>query len=204
MTVVPLLRYMHGLRLDFFEAAATLGEKEFRRDQGVSLGSYRNLFVHLAYVEEHHVTQFAEGRPTRWPPFDEQISTERYRSIDEVRQRIAEVTALAESKYRKWESPRALTQKVFWVRMGQPIRLTREEALAQCLCEHLLHLGEVEAMLWRRDVEPPTTLWIDRAILKGKPPAPPPVPVMRRIERLRRRQGGTAKRPKPRPRHRSR
>jgi uncharacterized damage-inducible protein DinB len=185
VNIVKLLRFVHGLRSDFFEAAATLGWEEFTRDQGVSLGSYRNLFLHLAYVEEHHITQFCEGRPTPWPSFARQVSSRRYRNIDEVRRRLEEVTALAEDRLREWDTPRGLAKTVCWVRLGHPIKVTRETALTQCTTEHLLHLGEVEAMLWQHGIEPPTTLWIDREVLHGKPPAPPPVPIMKKVTRQR-------------------
>ena len=179
------MRFVHGLRSDFFEAAATLGWKECTRDQGVSLRSYRDLFLHLAYVEEHHVTQFCEGHPTRWPSFASQVSKRRYRDIDSVRKRLEEVTSLAEVRFREWDTPRGLAKRVCWVRMGHSLRVTRETALAQCATEHLLHLGEVEAMLWQHEIEPPTTLWIDREVLDGKPPAPPPVQIMKKVARQR-------------------
>lgn len=191
--VIALLRFVHRLRADFFEASATLGWTEFTRDRGVSLGSFRNLFVHLAYVEEHHVTQFCEGKATRWPTFARQISTRRYRDLESVRTRLAEVTALAEDRFRAWDSPRELGRVVRWVRLGHPLNVTRDAALMQCATEHLLHLGEVEAMLWQLDVEPPTTLWIDREVLHGRPPAPPPVAVLRTAERLRAARERTAR-----------
>ncbi len=181
--VLDLLRYVHALRSDFFEASATLGWTGFAKDRGVSLGSFRNLFLHLAYVEEHHVTQFCEGKATVWPYVSEQVSRRRYRTFDEVRERLRSVAALAEERFGVWDNERALGQEVAWVRLGHPIRLAREQALTQCTTEHLLHLGEIEAMLWQADIEPPTTLWIDRMVLHGRPPAPPPVRVLRRIRR---------------------
>ncbi len=53
-----------------------------------------------------------------------------------------------------------------------PLRLSRDSALAQCVTEQLLHLGEVEAMLWQMDVEPPSTFWILRRVLRGQWPPP--------------------------------
>ena len=185
VTVIGLMGFVHELRSDFFEAAATLGEREFVRDQGVSLGSYRNIFLHLAYVEEHHVTQFCEGRATVWPPFSRQVSNRRFRGIASVRERLAAVTDLATERYRAWDTPKGRGATVRWVRLGHPVRLSRENALAQCVTEQLLHLGEIEAMLWQHDIEPPTTFWIDRWVLRGRPPAPPPVPVLRKVARLR-------------------
>lgn len=183
--VLRLLRFVHGLRDDFFEAAATLGWKEFTRDQGVSMGSYRNVFLHLASVEEQHVSKFCEGIAAPWPSWSSEVSPRRHRDIESVRRRLAQVTALADERMPRWDSPRELARRVPWVRRGTPLRISREAALTQCVTEHLLHLGEVEAMLWQRNVAPPTTLWIDREVLHGRPPAPPPVPVMRRVLRER-------------------
>lgn len=181
VNVIGLLRFVHQLRGDFFETAATLGWREFTRDRGVSLGSFRNVFLHLAYVEEHHITQFCEGRPKRWPTFSSQVDRRKYRDMESVRERLRQVTRLAEERLTAWDTGRALAKTVCWVRLGHPFRLTREEALTQCTTEHLLHLGEVEAMLWQSHVEPPTTLWIDRMVLVGCPPAPPPIPILQKI-----------------------
>lgn len=186
--VVRLLRFIHGLRADFFEAAATLGWREFAKDRGVSLGSFRNVFLHLAYVEEHHVRYFAAGIPKRWPTFATQVSNRRYRTIDAVRRRLEAVTELSERRLRRWDSPTGLRKRVVWVRLGHPLKVSRETALTQCTTEHLLHLGEIEALLWQRGIEPPTTLWIDREVLHGAPPAPPPVPIMGEIARGRERR----------------
>lgn len=181
--VISLLQFVHQLRGDFFEAAATLGWRSFAQDRGVSLGSFRDVFLHLAYVEEHHFTQFLEGRATRWPTFASQVDHRRYRDLSSVRERLREVTQLSEDRLAEWDNDRALRKKVWWVRLGHRIRVTRETALMQCTTEHLLHLGEIEALLWQSRVEPPTTLWIDRMVLDGRPPAPPPGALMRRIAR---------------------
>ena len=133
-------------------------------------------------MEEHHVTQFCEGHATRWPTFARQVSKRRYRDIDSIRRRL-EVTGLAEARFREWDTSPGLAKNVCWVRLGHPLRLTRESALTQCATEHLLHLGEVEAMLWQHGIEPPTTLLIDREVLHGRPQAPPPVPIMRKVAR---------------------
>jgi uncharacterized damage-inducible protein DinB len=178
--VVELMRFVHDVRGEFFETAAALGWKEFTKDRGVSMNSFRNLFLHLAYVEEHHVRYFCQGTAKAWPYFYTQVSPRRYRTIDAVRERLRDVTALADRYLALWDSDRELRRVVRWVRLRHPLRVTREMALAQCLTEQLLHLGEVEAMLWQLDVSPPTTLWIDRVVLHGRSPAPPPVRSMKK------------------------
>ena len=182
--VVSLMEFVHELRGEFFETAAALGPKEFNRDRGVSLSSFRNLFLHLAYVEEHHVRFFCQGRAKVWPQFSEQISKRKYPTTESVRERLRSVTRLSEGYLAKWNNDRELQKVVRWVRLGHPLKVTRETALAQCVTEQLLHLGEVEAMLWQLDVEPPTTLWIDRIFLRGRPPAPPPVRSMEKAAML--------------------
>jgi uncharacterized damage-inducible protein DinB len=173
VTTIDLMDFVHELREEFFECAAQLGWKEFSKNREVSMLSFRDLFLHLAYVEEQHVTQFCENRPTPWMPEVMRIPTDRYRSIAAVRKRLKEVRAMGDRRFRTWNSASELAKPAVWVASKKyPIVLTRDSALAQCLTEHLLHLGEVEAMLWQLDVEPPTTFWISRRVLHGKWPPP--------------------------------
>ena len=173
VSTIDLMEFVHDVRSDFFECAAKLGWKEFAKDRGVSMHSFRNIFLHLAYVEEQHVTEFCENRSTPWMPEVMRIPTDRYRTIPAVRRRLREVRAMGDRRFRRWNSPDELSKPAVWVAAKKyPLRLTRDSALAQCLTEHLLHLGEVEAMLWQLDVEPPTTFWIDRRVLRGRWPPP--------------------------------
>jgi len=173
VTTIDLMDFVHELREDFFERAANLGWREFTRDRGVSMLSFRDIFLHLAYVEEQHVTEFCEGRPTPWMPEVMNIPKDRYRSIAAVRRRLRAVRAMGDRRFKAWNTREELEKPAVWVAQGKyPLRLSRDSALAQCLTEHLLHLGEVEAMLWQLDVEPPTTFWIHRRVLHGKWPPP--------------------------------
>ena len=173
VTTIDLMDFVHELRGDFFECAAKLGWKEFTKDRGTSMLSFRDVFLHLAYVEEQHVTEFCENRPTPWMREVMKIPKDRYRSIPEVRKRLREVRAMGDVRFKKWNSEEELAKPAVWVASRKyPLRLSRDSALAQCVTEHLLHLGEVEAMLWQLDIEPPTTFWIDRRVLYGKWPPP--------------------------------
>jgi uncharacterized damage-inducible protein DinB len=173
VTTIDLMDFVHELREEFFERAAKLGWKEFSKDRGVSMRSFRDLFLHLSYVEEQHVTQFCEGKATRWMPEVMKIPQDRFLSIAAVRKRLREVRAMGDRRFKKWNTRKELEKPAVWVVSGKyPLRLSRDSALAQCLTEHLLHLGEVEAMLWQMDVEPPSTMWIARRVLHGKWPPP--------------------------------
>ena len=173
VSTIDLMDFVHELREDFFECAAKLGWREFTRDRGVSMLSFRDLFLHLAYVEEQHVTEFCEGRATPWMKEVMRIPKDRFTSLAAVRKRLQEVTALADRRFARWNTPEELAKPAVWVASEQyPLRLSRDSALAQCLTEHLLHLGEVEAMLWQMDIEPPSTFWIERRVLHGRWPPP--------------------------------
>jgi uncharacterized damage-inducible protein DinB len=173
VSTIDLMDFVHELRQDFFECAAQLGWKEFSKDRGVSMHSFRNVFLHLAYVEEQHVTEFCEGRPTPWMPEVMNIPQDEYLTIASVRRRLREVRAMGDRRFKTWNTPEELSKPAVWVASKKyPLRLSRDSALAQCLTEHLLHLGEVEAMLWQMDIEPPSTFWIMRRVLRGKWPPP--------------------------------
>jgi uncharacterized damage-inducible protein DinB len=173
VSTIDLMDFVHELREEFFERAAKLGWKEFTKNREVSMLSFRDIFLHLAYVEEQHVTQFCEARATPWMSEVMEIPKDRYRSIAEVRKRLREVRAMGDQRFKTWNTPAQLRKPAVWVASRRyPIRLTRDSALAQCVTEHLLHLGEVEAMLWQLDIAPPTTFWIARRVLRGKWPPP--------------------------------
>lgn len=173
VSTIDLMEFIHGLRSDFFECSAKLGWKEFAKDRGVSMHSFRDLFLHLSYVEEQHVTEFCEGRATPWMPEVMMIPRDRYLTIASVRKRLQEVTAMGHVRFKKWNTPQELARPAAWVISKRyPLSMTRDLALAQCVTEHLLHLGEVEAMLWQMDVEPPDMFWITRGFLHGKWPPP--------------------------------
>jgi uncharacterized damage-inducible protein DinB len=216
VTTIDLMDFVHELREDFFECAAKLGWEEFTKDRGVSMLSFRDIFLHLAYVEEQHVTEFCEGRPTPWMPEVMKIPQDRYLNLAAVRTRLRQVRAMGDRRFKKWNTPEELEKPAVWVAGRQyPLRLSRDSALAQCLTEHLMHLGEVEAMLWQLDVEPPTTMWIDRRVLRGMWPPPKsalysgrvlprPAATRQAVSRTRRSGAKAPKRPRPRKRLRSR
>ena len=173
VTTIDLMDFVHELREEFFECAAKLGWKEFTKDRGVSMLSFRDVFLHLAYVEEQHVTEFCEGRPTRWMPEVMQIPKDRFLTIAAVRKRLRDVRRMGDQRFKRWNTPEELAKPAVWVASRKyPLRLSRDSALAQCVTEQLLHLGEVEAMLWQLDIEPPSTFWIARRVLHGKWPPP--------------------------------
>jgi uncharacterized damage-inducible protein DinB len=201
VSTIDLMDFVHELRQDFFECAAKLGWAEFTRDRGVSMRSFRDIFLHLAYVEEQHVTRFCENRVIAWMPEVMAIPRDQFTSIAAVRKRLREVATMGNVRFQKWNSPKELAKPAVWVASRRyPLRLSRDSALAQCLTEHLLHLGEVEAMLWQLDVEPPTTFWIDRRVLRGKWPPPRSALVegktMDELARSRRPNATTTVRPK--------
>ncbi len=48
VSTIDLIGFVDKLRQDFFECAAKLGWKEFTKDRGVSMLSFRDIFLHLA------------------------------------------------------------------------------------------------------------------------------------------------------------
>ncbi len=197
VTTIDLMDFVHELREEFFECAAGLGWEEFSKDRGTSMLSFRDVFLHLAYVEEQHVTEFCEGRPTPWMAEVMKIPKDRFLTIEAVRERLQKVRAMGDERFPGWNTPEELAKPAVWVASKKyPLKLTRDSALAQCLTEHLLHLGEVEAMLWQMDVEPPSTFWIMRRVLRGKWPPPKELLYMGKV------LGGERKAPRRTPRDR--
>lgn len=137
---------------------------------------------------------FCEGRATPWPDSVMRIPKAQYADIASVRRRLADVTSIGDRQFKKWDHPSALRKKVVWVAERYPLRVRRDTALMQCATEQLLHLGEVEAMLWQLDAVPPTTFWIERMFLHGRWPPPRSLLVTGSQGRRRYSRAGTARR----------
>ncbi len=108
VSTIDLMDFVHELRQDFFECPTKLGWKEFTKDRGVSMRSFRDVFLHLAYIEEQHVKEFCENRATPWMAEVMEIPKDRHLSIPSVRRRLKEVTAMGDVRFREWNTPEQL------------------------------------------------------------------------------------------------
>jgi uncharacterized damage-inducible protein DinB len=81
--------------------------------------------------------------------------------MDSIRKRTREVESKTKAYVAKLK-PDELERKLELPRKGKPSTFVRvEDVLAHTALENIHHFGELIALLWQMDMEPPHLGWID-------------------------------------------
>lgn len=151
-----LLEYSQSLRNRYLEQLAKLPWEEVVESRGASFDSLRNVFLHTVDAEDRLVNYVIAGRTKDWVS----RSPEEFHDMDSLRKRAGAVESKTEAYLAKM-TPAELERKVEFSRPGTPPMLVRvEDILIHAALENIHHFGELIALLWQIDVEPPHMGWI--------------------------------------------
>ena len=151
-----LLEYSHALRNRYLEQFATLPWEEVAKSRGASFDSLRNILLHTIDAEDRMVNYAIPGHLKDWVS----RSPEDFQDMASVRKRMKEVESKTNAYVAKI-TPAELGRKVDYSRPGMPPLTVRvEDILIHVALESIHHFGELIALLWQIDVEPPHMGWI--------------------------------------------
>jgi len=151
-----LLEYGQSLRNRYLEQLAKLPWEEVVKSRGASFDSLQNIFLHTVDAEDRLVNYVIADRTKDWVS----RSPEEFHDMDSLRKRAGEVESKTEAYLAKM-TPAELERKVEFSRPGTPPMLVRvEDILIHAALENIHHFGELIALLWQMDVEPPHMGWI--------------------------------------------
>jgi uncharacterized damage-inducible protein DinB len=87
-------------------------------------------------------------------------SPEEFHDMDSIKKRARETESKTKAYLAKL-TPEELERKVDFSRPGMPPMIVRvEDILIHAALENIHHFGELIAMLWQMDVEPPHMGWL--------------------------------------------
>jgi uncharacterized damage-inducible protein DinB len=151
--VKSLLDYNESVRHRYFESLSKLSWKEFTRDRGASFHSIRNIFVHTLGAIDYWLDFLLKEDLCSRRKFDE------YRNFDDVKAYMKHV----ENRTRHYFDSLSTEglHKTYTAKGddGKPIEFTAEDVLIHVFEEEVHHRGELIALLWQMDVEPPPMGW---------------------------------------------
>jgi uncharacterized damage-inducible protein DinB len=154
MEAVKLLEYSQYLRRRYLETLGGLPWEEFVKDRGASYNSLRNIYLHCVATLDFYVNRLIQG--------DSTYSTINYDDYDNV-QKINKYLEQVESKANKYLSKTTvgeLSRKIERKRRdGTTIIVTVEDILIDFFQEETHHRGELMALLWQMDINPPHMGW---------------------------------------------
>jgi uncharacterized damage-inducible protein DinB len=153
--VSELYNYMSKVRRGFAVKLSGLPWAEVEKNREASFYSMKNIMLHMLDNEDWIVNWVIPGRGREYV----RRKWGEYTSIGMVLSHLEEI----EGKTRVWLSgldEEALTRKVqFTLSSGETFDLAIEECLLQSFTEQLYHMGELIALMWQDNVEPPRMQW---------------------------------------------
>jgi uncharacterized damage-inducible protein DinB len=159
MLAIPeLYEYSSRVRRRFVVKLSELPWEKVTENREASFYSMRNILIHITDNEDWIVNWVVQNRGAEYKRSKE--ATE-YSSMDEVVRHLDEV----ESKTKNYlgsiagrEDEEFKRRANFVVRSGS-FDLSVEEVLFQSFTEQIYHIGELIALLWQENIEPPPMQW---------------------------------------------
>ena len=154
VSVVKLLEYSQELRHRYLDTFAGIPWDEVVKDRGASFGSLRNIYLHSVGCVDGFVKSSIQGKFSF-----SRINYDDYDSIEKVRGYLERVESEANEYLRKITKEELSRKLEFKMRDGSNSTYTVEDWLVTLFQEETHHRGELMALLWQIDVNPPHIGW---------------------------------------------
>ncbi len=154
-SVFELYEYASTVRRRFVQLLSNLPWEELEKNREASFYSMKNILLHMIDNEDWIVGYVIPGKADKYV----RKKWSEYRSMGDV---VAHLNGV-ESKTRRFLTEldaNQLDAKVtLKLQSGEEFVLTVEECLLQSFTEQLYHMGELIALLWQINIEPPPMQW---------------------------------------------
>jgi uncharacterized damage-inducible protein DinB len=155
MNTLKLIEYSQFLRHKYLETISKLPWEDIIKDRGASFPSLRDVYLHMVFVVDAYINYVLQGNPN-YPGID----YNEYDSIEKITKYLEQVESKANA-YLSKVTPAELDRKIERKKKdGSPFYLSVEDLLLDFFQEETHHRGELMALLWQMDVEPPHTGFI--------------------------------------------
>jgi uncharacterized damage-inducible protein DinB len=154
-SIQELYAYSSGVRLRFAKKLAELPREEVEKNREASFYSMKNILIHMIDNEDWIVNWVIRNKSTEYT----RRKSGEYKDMAMVLEHLDEVQNRTRS-YLQAADDNELKRRVdFRLMSGDVFDLSVEECLFQSFTEQLYHLGELIALLWQNNVEPPKMQW---------------------------------------------
>jgi uncharacterized damage-inducible protein DinB len=148
-----LLEYNESVRHRYFESFTRLSWEEFIANREASFHSIRNIFVHTLGAMDYWLDFLQRENLHSKRKYDE------YRTFEEVRAYMEHVEKRMLGYLDSLLAGGFSKTYVATCEDDKPIEITAEDVLIHVFEEEVHHRGELIALLWQMNVEPPAMGW---------------------------------------------
>jgi uncharacterized damage-inducible protein DinB len=157
MDIPELYKYSSRVRRRFALKLSELPWEEVTKNREASFYSMRNILLHMIDNEDWIVNWVIHDNSQGYKRLKK---SEEYASMAEVIDHMDQVEEKTKEYLRENANEEEFRRRInFLLSSGKSFDLSVEEALFQSFSEQLYHLGELIALLWQDDIEPPQMQW---------------------------------------------
>jgi uncharacterized damage-inducible protein DinB len=159
-----LYQYSSTVRRAFLEKLASLSWEVVTKNREASYYSMKNIMLHMIDNEDMVVSgQILKIKPLTTASNKSTVvqgarDWDEYKDMQVIREHLDEVERKTKAYLEKADEKELARRVDFTVRSGT-FDLSVEECLMQSFTEQLYHMGELIALLWQEDIEPPKMQW---------------------------------------------
>ena len=154
-SIKELHQYSSQVRRSFATKLAELPWSEVDKNREASFHSMKNILIHMIDNEDWMVNWVIHGKSKDYV----RRKSEEYTSMKMILDHLEEVEERSRRYYADLEDNELNRRVKFVTSTGQTFDLTVDECLFQSFTEQLYHLGELIALLWQDNIEPPKMQW---------------------------------------------
>lgn len=155
LTIQELHSYSSRVRRRFTSKLAELPWEEVEKDRKGSFHSMKNILLHIIDNEDWIVNWVIPGKAADYM----RRKSAEYTNMQMVTDHLDEVEERTRSYIKSIQEGELESRVKFTISSGETFDLSVEESLFQSFTEQLYHIGELIALLWQMDVEPPRMQW---------------------------------------------
>jgi uncharacterized damage-inducible protein DinB len=151
--IKELLEYNKQVRQRYLQAFSRISWEELIRNREASFNSIRNIFVHTLKAIDYWLDVLLKKHKCRTKQYEE------YRSLEE----LFEYKDYVEGRMQEyWDTSfpgKLFDRYVLRNDLGETVEVTAEDILIHLFEEEVHHRGELIALLWQMNIEPPLMGW---------------------------------------------
>jgi uncharacterized damage-inducible protein DinB len=154
-SIEELHQYSSRVRRNFANKLAQLPWSEVEKNREASFYSMKNILLHMIDNEDWMVNWVIHDKSKDYA----RRKSEEYTGMKMILDHLEEVEEKSARYFARLDVSELSRGVKFATSAGQTFDLTVEECLFQSFTEQIYHLGELIALLWQDNVEPPKMQW---------------------------------------------
>jgi uncharacterized damage-inducible protein DinB len=156
MQIIDLYEYSSRVRRRFADKLAELDWPDVERNREASYYSMKNILIHIIDNEDWIVNWVIRNKSRE---YSRERKSEQYLDMKMMMDHLSEVETKTRTYLSRVDAAELSRRVNFELSSGESFQMTVEESLFQSFTEQLYHMGELIALLWQDDIEPPKMQW---------------------------------------------